>query len=270
MFLKSYRYMHLKGKRIVLTGASSGIGRELLVLLSQYEGVKIIAVARHIDVIPEIKDGIFPFSADVSTESGIDSVFDYAESVFGEIDIFIANAGFAYLERLIDANWQHNEDIYKLNVFSPIYSLQRLVSSSAGKDRAFVCTVSGAAMACLPGYALYCSSKAALHQFIETYRYEKKENIQITAVYPVATRTDFFNKASGKGSTPLPFPQQSPEKVAKAIVRGIEKGKKRVFPSRRFRLFYPIGRAFPCLMRLYSLREKHKVANTINLNNEIN
>lgn len=257
--------MHLEGKHIVLTGASSGIGRELLLLLAEYEDVKIVAVARHVDSVPDISDCIFPFAADISSADGIDSVFKYCESIFGKVDIFIANAGFAYLEKLSSPDWVHIEDIYALNVFSPIYSLQKLISSNSEGQQAFVCTVSGAAMASLPGYSLYCSSKAALHQFIETYRYEKDDKLQLTAVYPVATRTDFFDKASGDKDTPLPFPQQSAEKVAKAIVRGIEKGRKRVFPSLLFRIFYPIGRAFPILMRRYSLREKRKVKNTINL-----
>lgn len=256
--------MQIKGKRIILTGASSGIGRELLTLLSAYEGVKIVAVARHIDSIPDMDGVIFPFSADLNNKEGVDSLFAYAESLFGEIDIFIANAGFAYLEKLGEADWKHNEDIFNLNVFSPIYSLQKLVAQTKSESKVFVCTISGAAMASLPGYSLYCSSKAALHQFIETYRYEKPDNLQITAVYPVATRTDFFDKASGEEQTPLPFPQQSAGTVAKSIVRGIERSRKRVFPSVLFRIAYPIGRAFPCLMKLYSLRERSKVNKVIN------
>lgn len=256
--------MQIEGKRIVLTGASSGIGRELLTLLSAYEGVKIVAVARRIDSIPKVNGVIFPFSADLSNKEGVDSLFAYTESLFGEVDIFIANAGYAYLEKINSADWEHNEDIFNLNVFSPIYSLQKLTADDVLTEKAFVCTISGAAMASLPGYSLYCSTKAALHQFIETYRYEKPENLQITAVYPVATRTDFFDKASGEEQTPLPFPQQSAETVAKSIVRGIERGKKRVLPSILFRMAYPIGRAFPCLMKLYSLREKSKVNKVIN------
>lgn len=259
--------MNIGEKCIVLTGASSGIGKELLKLLSQYEEVKIIAVARHVESIQMIPKVVFPFAADLSRKEGVDAVFSYAESQFGHIDIFIANAGFAYLEKLGEPDWEHNEEIYKLNVFSSIYALQKLASLRNDHPQIFVCTVSGAAMASLPGYSLYCSTKAALHQFIETYRYEKPRNLQITAVYPVATRTDFFDKASGEKRTPLPFPQQSPQQVAKAIICGIEKGKKRVFPSLLFRIAYPVGRAFPCLMKLYSLREKGKVNNIISTKN---
>lgn len=251
--------MDIKNKNIILTGASAGIGRELLSLLSQYEGVRIIAVARRIENIPCIEGSIYPFSADVSSKEGVDRIFEYASSIFDNIDIFIANAGFAYLEKLEVPDWKHIEDIYALNVFSPIYSLEKLCQTSKEKPKAFVSIVSGAAMAALPAYSLYCSTKAALRQFIETYRFEQSDNLQITAVYPVAIGTEFFDKASGIDATPLPFPQQSISVAARKIIKGIEKGKKNIYPSFLFRLFYPIGRSFPFLMKIYSSREKAKV-----------
>lgn len=250
--------MKINGKNIILTGASSGIGSELLKLLVKYDDVKIIAVARHIEDIHVTENKVYPFAMDVSTQQGIDSLFTFVRKTFGNIDIFIANAGFAYLEKLDRPDWEHIENIYALNVFSPVYSLEKLVEES-NNNKAFVCTVSGAGLASLPAYSLYCSTKAALNHFLDTYRYEKSKDLQITAVYPVATRTGFFDKATGTDNTPLPFPQQDAKTVAKKIVRGIEKGKKKVFPSTLFRIFYPIGRAFPFLMKIYSLNERNKV-----------
>lgn len=250
--------MNIEGKNIVITGASAGIGLEVLQLLYKYPNVKIIAVARHIETIPQYVN-VIPFSADISNKEGIDRLFEFAHQTFNKIDIFIANAGFAYLERLSSPDWKHIEDIYNLNVFSPIYALEKLVSNNNNQEQAFVCTVSGAGLASLPAYSLYCSTKAALDHFLNTYRYEKPQNLQLTAVYPVATRTDFFDKATNKNNTPLPFPQQSAKTVAKKIVSGIYKGKKKVFPSLLFRIFYPVGRTFPFLLHIYSMMEKRKV-----------
>ncbi len=251
--------MKLDNKNIILTGASAGIGKELLNILSLYEGVKIVAIARHTENIPQTEN-IYPYSADVSTQEGVDSVFNFAKKTFGNTDIFIANAGFAYLEKLETPDWKHIENIFTLNVFSPIYSLEKLSQDSV-KQKAFVCTISGAGLASLPAYSLYCSTKAALHHFVKTYRYEKQDNLQITAVYPVATRTDFFDKATGEKDTPLPWPRQDSKTVAKKIIKGIERGKRQVFPSLLFRIFYPIGRAFPFMLNIYSLLEKRKVKN---------
>lgn len=261
--------MDINNKRIILTGASSGIGKEMLNLLLTYKNVRIIAVARHIENNPTVTDKVFPFSADVSSAEGIDKLFTFAQQTFGDTDLFIANAGFAYIEKLGKPDWQHIEDIFSLNVFSPIYALEKLLAESnnnnrssqkqKGIEKSFACVVSGAGLASLPAYSLYCSTKAGLHHFINTYRYEKPEHLQITAVYPVATRTDFFDKATGEGNTPLPFPTQDAKTVARKIIRGIEKGKKTIYPSLLFRIGYPIGRAFPVLLHLYSLMEKRKV-----------
>lgn len=196
--------MNLKNKHIILTGASSGIGAEILKILSDYEGVKIVAVARHTENILQKGNVIYHFAADVSTQEGVDKVFEFAQKTMGSIDMFIANAGFAYLEKLDTPDWKHIEYIYNLNVFSPIYSLEKLATQD--NPTAFACIISGAGLVSLPAYSLYCSTKAALHHFVQTYRYEKKDTLQLTAIYPVATRTDFFDKAAGKEGAPMPFP----------------------------------------------------------------
>lgn len=234
----------IENKNIVLTGASSGIGHVLLQLLCRCEGVKIIAVARHVDNII-IDKKIIPFSADLSTPEGVDSLFDFAKDQFGLIDLFIANAGFAYMEEMGSANWEHLEKIYSLNTISVIYSLLKFNEQAKDIPSQFVCTISAVAFIPLHAYALYCSSKAALHQFIEGYRCEKRDNLTITAVYPIATKTSFFDHASGQSETPAPWPQQKTEIVARKIINGITKRQKHVYPSFLFRLFYPFGRAFP-------------------------
>lgn len=261
--------MDLNNKRIILTGASSGIGKEILGLLLAYKNTRIIAVARHIENIPAISNRVFPFSVDVSNAEGVDKLFVFSQQIFGDTDLFIANAGFAYLEKLEKPDWQHIENIYSLNVFSPIYALEKLLEEQhnskeihvkkTSKNIAFTFIISGAGLVSLPAYSLYCSTKAALHHFSKTYRYESPENLQLTAVYPVATRTDFFDKATGEGNTPLPFPVQDAKTVARKIMRGIEKGKKNIYPSTLFRIIYPIGRVFPLFLHLYSLIERKKV-----------
>ncbi|NDW08736.1 SDR family oxidoreductase [Dysgonomonas sp. 520] len=251
--------MQIEGKNIILTGASSGIGKELLCLLSSYENVKIIAVARHIEKIPVIEDKIIPFSADIGNKEGVDSLFNFSQKVFGNTDIFIANAGFAYLEKLNKPDWQHIETIFSVNVFSPVYSLEKFMMEG-DFPKTFVSTISCVAMISLPAYSLYCSTKAALHHFMETYRYEQSKNLNLISVYPIATKTDFFDKATGQEQTPLPYPAQGVNSVAKAIVKGIEKNKKKIFPSLFFRFIYPIGRAFPLFLNIYSARERKKVS----------
>lgn len=249
--------MELSNKNIILTGASSGIGNALLQKLSKYEGVKVIAVSRNMDNNLESKS-VYPFAADLSSKEGVNSLFGYAKETIGTIDIFIANAGFAYIEELSEADWEHVEDIFSLNVTSVIYSLQKFNEQNIGKIRQFISTSSAVAFVPLHAYALYCSSKSALHQFMEAYRYEKNEDLILTTIYPVATRTQFFDHASGQRNTPPPFPTQEVESVVNSIIKGIKNNKKRIYPSLLFRIVYPIGRAFPILLKLYSRIEKQK------------
>ena len=126
--IKSYdAFMRLKGKNIILTGASSGIGLEMLPMLVA-KGARVIAVARHIENIPQTEDLIYPFCADVSTKDGVDKLFEYAVQVLGRVDIFIANAGYAYLEKLNIVSFRRHKPISEL-VPEMIGMTQKLIDS---------------------------------------------------------------------------------------------------------------------------------------------
>ncbi|MBP1617024.1 MAG: short-chain dehydrogenase/reductase [Bacteroidetes bacterium] len=254
--------MKIEGKHIVVTGASSGIGKSLVEFLSAYERVKIVAAARRSELIPKKEGIIFAISLDVSTQKGVDELFSFALQKLGHIDIFIANAGFTYTERLIKPDWGHISDIFSLNVFSPIYSLEKLMAAEGERQIQFVTLISGVAYFPLPAYALYCSTKGALRLFFEAYRFEKNDNLIVSNVYPVATRTEFFEKAA-LGSVSLPFLSQDQETVARGIINGIERDKRNIYPSLLFRLFLPVARAFPFLIKAYSLNEKRKVSDIL-------
>ncbi|AJA48720.1 short-chain dehydrogenase/reductase SDR [Clostridium pasteurianum DSM 525 = ATCC 6013] len=241
--------MNINSKNIIITGASSGIGARLLKKLLNYD-VKIIAVARNIDMIPN-NDKVIPFSCDISRQEEIDKLFEYAVNVFNHIDIFIANAGFAYCEEIAEANWQHTEEIYKTNVFSPIYSTEKMKEINVNKPYHMVITCSAVSTFPLPGYSLYCSTKAAMHMFAKTYRYEMRNRGRLTLVYPVATRTNFFTRAGGNDA-PIPWPVQSVNIVADIIILGIKLNLKSIYPSVLFIIGSIINRIVPILFPICS------------------
>lgn len=251
--------MNIAGKNIILTGASSGIGLEILKLLLKYENTRIIAVARHTDTIREIKDKVFAYSADIGNKEEIDNLFSYAHTKLGSIDIFIANAGFAYMEKLSYPDWDHNKKIFEVNTLSPIYSLQKLITQANRQELYFVFLSSAVSKVVLPYYSLYCSTKAAIRHFVEAYRYEAPNNIHIACVYPVATKTNFFERATKEDNPTLPFLTQNAHTVAKSILKGIEMNKKNIYPSTLFRLFEIAGRLLPFIFTIYSKREKVKM-----------
>lgn len=247
--------MDINGKKIILTGASSGIGKEVLRELSKYDA-DIIAVARNVNNIPQFNNRIITYSCDVSNKENIDMLFEYATKTLGKIDIFIANAGFAYCEEIQEADWEHIEKIYQTNVISPLYSLEKMKVMNEGREYSVVITCSAVSKVALPGYSLYCSTKAAVHSFGDVYRYENNDKGHLSLVYPIATETNFFRNAGNKA--PVPWPVQSADKVAKAMVKGILKSKRSICPSKLFTVLNVLNRFFPFLYYFYSLRNSSK------------
>jgi uncharacterized protein len=249
----------MQNKNIIITGASSGIGADILRLAAE-NGNKIFAVARNIDKIPSLP-GVKSFSCDVSVKENIDKMFVAAIEYLGEIDYFFANAGFAYYEIIENADWQHNEAIFNTNVFSVFYSIQKLKEIKKDKAFNFIVTASAISHLPYPGFALYSATKFALRGFADAYRYELGHNQKLTMVYPVATYTQFFNVAS---ADTMPWPRQKSITVAKAALRGAEKGKKHVYPSCLFRMGIFLNGIFP-VYRMVQKMEGKKLRKKYNL-----
>lgn len=253
--------MELENLRILITGASSGIGKILTQTLARGRNNRILAVARHTENIP-VADNIVPFAADFSKPEEIDRTFAHLQESWGGLDLCIANAGFAYREKLEAPDWHHTQQIFNLNTLGQIHTLEhfmRMNRGASGKKKYFVSLISAVAMVPLPYYALYCASKFGIDGFWRTFEFEKPDWLRVLRVYPVATKTAFFTRASGEQNPTLPFLQQTPEQVTAAILRGLRRNKKKVYPSRLFTLFHPLMRALPCLTWLYSHHEKRKM-----------
>ena len=198
---------------------------------------------------------IRPYICDLSKQTEIDSLFESVLKNYGSIDLFFANAGFAYFEALGKADWQHIEKIYQVNVFSSIYTALKMREINQDRPFRVVVTASGMAKFGLPGYALYASTKAALDNFADTYRLELDDPTALTLVYPIATRTHFFETAN---HAPQAWPSQSPQQVAEAVVQGVLDDRNSIFPSRIFWWIWRIGATFPFIYRLEQQIEKRK------------
>ncbi len=239
--------MNLNGKVILLTGASSGIGKELLLRLMKYDA-DIVAVARRVERIGRPGPRVFPFACDVSKKEEVDALFSFAMEKFGHIDLFIANAGFAYCEELNKPDWEHIDRIFKTNVTSPIYSLEKMKELNRGRRYWVVMTCSAVGLIPFPGFSLYSATKSAVDMFARTYRYERNDKGRLFLVYPVATTTNFFKKAGEKAGdrAPMPFPIHPPSWVAACIMAGLRMNIPFIFPSPIFFLsYFTFNRVFP-------------------------
>ena len=251
----------ITNKNIVLTGASSGIGFEVLKLLVKGDKNLILAPSRNAESkLSGFAENVIPMNVDVGSKEGVDAIFEKANEVFGgeKIDIFYANAGFPYYEEFNYTDWERIEKIFDVNTLSPIYTYAKYKEHLNGRDGILAYTVSAIGKMAMPGYALYSSTKFALQGFQEAIRLEADKNLQITCLYPIATDTNFF-KVANEADFEKPFPVQKPDIVARKMVDGIEKGKKFVSPSGLFQLSKVLMGVCPPVRTVYWKLEKNKL-----------
>ncbi|MDC7293879.1 MULTISPECIES: SDR family NAD(P)-dependent oxidoreductase [unclassified Butyrivibrio] len=225
----------IRGKNIVITGASSGIGKELLDRLSAAANHnRIFATSRTVEKLTGYGKNVHLFNCDVSTKEGVDAFMEKAQSILGKIDILIANAGAPYYEKFDYVNWDRIQNIFNLNTISPIYTYTKYLEHLKGRPGHMVFTISAMGEMAIPGYTLYAATKFAMKGFQEAVRLEAPKNLKLTAVYPVSTATNFFVVGGDGIDVGQPFPLQKVDIVAERMIDGIAEAKKHIYPCKIF------------------------------------
>jgi uncharacterized protein len=252
--------MSIRNKYIVVTGAASGIGKELVAQLSALEN-HILAVDIDLEKLQELKN-IYPeiefLCLDLTHIDNLTEIFSWIHENWKKIDLFFANAGYAKYSSWKDLTADEFEKLIRINTLIPIETAKLLAKTQPDYSFRLVITASAMSFWHVPGYAAYAASKAALHQFAETIWSEGNVD-WLTLVYPIATKTQFFEKAGN--SIPKAFPVQSVESVVKIMISGVAKGMSRIFPSRTFRIIQLVNRILPVFKPTYLKLEKNKFDN---------
>ncbi len=249
----------IQQSNIVITGASSGIGKAILEMLAKPENDnRIVAASRSIGKLQGFGENVVLFPCDLSTQEGVDALFRKATEVFEKIDILICNAGAPYYERYDYEDWGRIERIFSLNTFSCMYSYSKYLNHLKGRDGQLVLTISAMGEMALPGYALYAATKFAMKGFQQAIRIESPKNLSITCVYPVSTKTNFFEVGGAGHKVEQPFPVQTAEAVAKATIRGVERRRKQVYPCPIYLPSRFLMNVLPPVRSLY-LRSQHRM-----------
>ena len=254
--------MYLANKRYLITGASSGLGFALVKRLLRIKGTKITAVARNIKSLQKLPHNqIYPVSCDCSQPENIDAMLENAIHKMGGIDCVIACAGFGYYERFEGKDFAHIERIFQTNVFSPMYTLQRLLEKT--KDKVSYVVISSAlGKFGLPGMSLYCATKYALDGFQDAYRFEKPDRLHYMTVYPIGLKTNFWERIST--NIPLPRPLQSADAAAKAVLCGLHAEKRMVCTSLPAMLMWGMNRLLPVFVPAYQIWNKIRYEDWLN------
>ncbi|AKJ69466.1 oxidoreductase [Pandoraea thiooxydans] len=220
--------MKIDGKRILITGGSSGIGLALAHALLA-KGAKVVVTGRRPDVLAnavrelqETAPSVSGVAADVASPDGRAATIRQAVDTLGGLDVLVNNAGGVRAGRLENTPEAELQTMIEVDLVAPILLTRAaLPALRAGGDAMVVNIASGIALIGAPFYATYAATKAGLARFGEAMRRELKgEGIHVLTAYPGGTDTPMMR--SNRAGPELGFSREPASAVAAAIVEGIE------------------------------------------------
>lgn len=226
-------------KIALVTGASSGIGRDLSILLAR-SGYSVALASRRVEVLEDIAKRIRseggsaePIKTDLSSLDEASALIDRVIKSFGGIDVLVNNAGFGIYGPIDEVDESDIYRIYMVNTIAPVILIKKAVPHMRAKGGGCIVNISSlAAYTPMPWLSLYVSSKAAIKSLTDSLRIElKPHGIRVIGVYPGYVDTEFhrsviLTRTASKirwGSSRHPLtPMLQSEHVAREIVKGIK------------------------------------------------
>ena len=223
--------MEIKNKRVVVTGAASGIGKALCEAFQEAEAQSIVCVDLNLDGAKETADSVggIAVQANVGQEPDIISVIEQANSLSGGIDIFCSNAGIGGVPGFFEVETGDWQNIWEVNVQSHIFAAKHVLPQMLDRGEGYLMsTASAAGLLTQIGSAGYSVTKAAAVSFAEWIKitYGSK-GIGVSCLCPQAVRTAMTAQGAGVAGVDG---MMEPEDVAKDVLDAIEKNRFLVTP----------------------------------------
>lgn len=232
--------MDIKGKVVIVTGASSGIGEATAREFAKH-GAKIVLAARRVDKLESLSQEIsgmgtgaetLVVQADLSKLEDIQNMIQQTLGKFNRIDVLVNNAGFGRLD------WLENLDPIKdiqaqmdVNVMGVIQTTRQVLPVMMKQRTGSIinmCSMAG--LVGTPTYTIYAASKHAVHGFSEALRREVKPwGIDVSLIYPGGVVTEFTQHAGIKRKTKAKTPEfmlLTAEQVGQAVVKLVRSPKR--------------------------------------------
>jgi NADP-dependent 3-hydroxy acid dehydrogenase YdfG len=232
--MKDLRYKRLlmigawKGKTVLVTGASSGIGSAVARRLLA-EGMNVVACARRVELVESLghAEALLPVRCDVRDESQILAMFEHARERFGGVDVLVNNAGLGHDAPLTSGSTEHWREMLEVNVLALCVCTREAVRDMRARgDSGHVIHISSMAAHRVPrGSGVYSATKFAVRSLTEGLRQELRaahSKIRVSAISPGYVETEFAanyhrSKEAAK-KTYGRFRVIQPEEVADAVV----------------------------------------------------
>ncbi|MEL7500243.1 MAG: SDR family NAD(P)-dependent oxidoreductase [Planctomycetota bacterium] len=228
----------IQGKRVIITGASSGIGWHLAIQLAE-QGATILATARREDRLCELRETIgdqcITVCGDITDPATRQQIVSTAESQLGGADILINNAGIGAMGRFDAASADRMRQVFEVNFFAVVSMTRAVLPLLKKGEKPIIVNMSSVlAHRAAPLKSEYSASKFALHGFSDSLRAElakvdreKGEQIvDLLLVSPSTTDSEFFERAieDDTGKDWKARGAMAPEIVAKKTIQAIKKG----------------------------------------------
>lgn len=249
------------GKVVIVTGASSGIGRALVLGLLERDAMVVLA-ARNRKAMEEVASGIDPekyliVPADVAREDDCRKLIEATVRRFGRIDILINNAGVSMRALFADTDLRVIERLMQVNFWGAVYCTKFALPHLLQAGGSVVGVSSIAGYKGLPARSGYSASKFALQGFLESLRLEhRKSGLHVLIACPGFTASNIRKTALAKdgsvqGESPRAEERMMPAEVAaKHILKAIARKKKSLILTRQGKLTVWLNKLFPSLTDL--------------------
>ena len=222
----------------LVTGASSGIGRDIAIELSK-RGYNIIVVARNVEALNQLKEQIekeqnvhvYVRPQDLTSREGCINLYNEIKENYGTIDILVNNAGFGDCGRFVDTDLKKELNMIDTNITAVHILTKLFLQDMVKENKGYIMNVASIA-GFMPGplMATYYSTKAYIVRLTQSIRYELKKmnsNVKISALCPGPVKTNFAKVANVKFS----IGEADSKQVAKYGVRKMLKDRTLIFPS---------------------------------------
>jgi NAD(P)-dependent dehydrogenase (short-subunit alcohol dehydrogenase family) len=217
---------HIRGQTVVITGATSGIGRETALAFAR-AGARVVVAGRREERLAELvneigKETALAVRTDVADAKQVEALIAQAEKRFKRIDVLVNNAGVGAAARFEEQSLDDFRRIMDINFWGAVYGCKAVLPVMRGQPEGGVILNVSSILGKrgMPFETAYCASKFALAGFSEALRTEVMANkIDVSTIFPGAVESEIWQSAQNQ--TGFEMPEFLPKFPAKELARMI-------------------------------------------------